>query len=488
MRLSIRQAARGTATLAAIFLLIGRAAADDGTPMDMPDPVPPGMGVLAGSLVVDLKDSAPDLRQTALAQGQVSITIRPVDHSTLGTRFISAATGSAQTGLTRITGTEKRQLFFSALPPGEYDIVQRAAYMSNRELTLASGSRPLRFRIAPGTVTYIGAYVLRAQADTNLIGHARFSGGSIGLDDAFEDDRRQLYHARPDLRALAIGDAVNGGAILPAPGLAPPVGAFKADVVLSNVAAVKSSSGIPSDVIERLEAFRPSMPPLEPRAIRRVELDTSVTRDGKPPAPGGPRKLNYLASAPGYVYEGVTSKADSDRKLEYMPFIGLREHRVTHVDAKSLLALTEDKVVDVTLSDVTLPRFDDVMKPGVTWNMEMEFDSNTKERTAIQHRDRAGYSIVRDLCTTLDRQPAATLWHEFAGTMLTVSCQQPDSAANEMRVAYLEQYGVFVRLRLASTSAAAGTQTAVDFRVIGVEWANRKADAASAAGAAPDAE
>lgn len=53
MGLLIRRGVHAIAMLAAIFLLVERAAASDGTPMDMPDPVPPGMGVVAGSLVVD---------------------------------------------------------------------------------------------------------------------------------------------------------------------------------------------------------------------------------------------------------------------------------------------------------------------------------------------------------------------------------------------------------------------------------------------------
>ena len=474
MRPSIRQVIGSAVLLCTTLLVVPGAGAAGVVPSDMPNPLPADQGVVAGTLVMDFQDSAPELRDAVLKLAGMSVTIRRADDpQARDIRFVTSPEEWGKPGVARVTGTDRRQLFFGALAPGAYDVTERAAYMSNRSVVIPTNGPPLRFTVAPGAITYIGAYVLKAHAGKNFLGRPVFASATIGVDDDAEDDGRQLYHVRPDLRAMAMADVFNG-ALLPAPGLqVAPEGGMKDGVPLYDVAAVKASSGIPAAVFARLEAFRPSVPPAEPGILRWILLQHTVTRDGKP-AGTGTLRLQYLAKAPGYVYDSVTRSTGVTQELEYMPFIMVRTHVVKHVDAKSLFALTVDASAEATLSDVKLPVFDEAMKPGITWNMETESDTNVKARSVLQSQDRSNFSIVKSVCTTLDRQAAATLSGDLAGTMLTVSCQELNQPANERVMAYLEEYGVFVLLRTSSTAGAQGTRTVNEFRVLRVELAGHK--------------
>jgi hypothetical protein len=463
----------------------GALAAEAASAVEEPSPVQPGQGIVAGTLVMDFQDSSPELRAALIAGSAMSVTIRRQKDSDAQDITFSTVDRRAP-GMTRATSSEQRLLFVRALPAGDYEITQRgvAALTSHVWDRIPGGA--LRFMVAPGVITYIGAEVVRAHGGKDWIGVTHFQSANMSIEDDVTDDRLQLYHARPELRELPIRDGFNG-ALLPAPGLSIEAeGRAVSDTMpFRDVAALKASGNIPPGVFVKLEAFRPSAPPVGRGTLRRIVLHRAVTRDGKAIG-GNTRTLEYLADAPGYVYDVTSSSSGPVRMLQYMPFIPVRLRAITHVESKSLLHLDRDSSNSLRLSDAQLPAFDAALAPGASWAYEYETDTSIRTKTVMQTRNHSNFSIIKRQCRTAERQPASPLSPDLAGTMISISCVSTDQPGDELTMAYLDDYGAFVLLRQSATLPPDGARVVSEYSVVRVEMAGQPAAAATAASAAEE--
>jgi len=489
----IRAARGGVLACAAWLLQPGEVAAQPpqaASPVEGSAAVPPGRGVVAGALVMDFKDSSPELRNSLIANSTMSVLIRRRNDPDAKEVTFSSH-DKHPPGMTRSTSSDQRVLFVRALPPGEYEITHlgTGTLTSLAWQTIPGGS--MRFTVASDSITYIGDWVVRAIGGKDFIGVTHFSAASTALEDDVDEDSVQLYHARPDLRALPIHDVVHG-TVLPAPGLnAEAEGLPVSDTLpFRDVAALKAAGNIGPAVFAKLEAFHPSAEPPGRGALRRLVLHRAVTRDGK--AIGGNiRVLELLPEAPGYVYDVMPTKSGPLRMLQYMSLIPVRARATTHGQRLTGLHLDTESSSSQRLNDVRLPAFDGALAPGASWSYDYETDTSVQTKTVMSKQNRSNFSIIKRECRTTERQPASTLSPKLAGTMLTVSCVALDRSRNELLMAYIENYGVFVPLRQTMTLPPNGAQIVSEFSVLRVEMSGEPATAAAAASAAeevPDAE
>jgi hypothetical protein len=160
---------------------------------------------VVGALVMDFKDSSPELRNSLIASSGMSVLIRRRNGP--DAKELTFSTHDRQApGMMRSTSGDQRLLFVRAQPPGEYEITHLGAGTLTRLawLTIPGGS--MRFTVASDSVTYIGDWVVRAFGGRDFIAVTHFEAASTALEDGVAEDSVQLYHARPDLRALPIRD------------------------------------------------------------------------------------------------------------------------------------------------------------------------------------------------------------------------------------------------------------------------------------------
>ncbi len=447
--------------------------------------LPAGQGLVAGTLVLDFQGSAPEMQGALFVATSMTLTIRRVDDpDARDIRFTMSPHDWETPGMARITNVDRRLLFFRALPPGTYEITDRSASAINRTVDFRGNDQRPRFTVVAGVITYIGADVLKAHGHKDLLGANKFDSADIEIDDELDDDARQLVHARPDLGAFPIRDALNGE-LRPAPGVVAQAeaGGAKDDMPLRDVAAVKASAGISPAVFAKLEAFHPSTPPRASGTLLRVVQHRAVTIDGKPAAGGNTRTLEFLPDAPGYFFDSMDASTGALQWLEYLPFVMVASHTTKHTAVK--FGFDRDSSSTTRLSDVKLPPFDAALTPGATWMLEAESDTSLHAENAIRAIDRSNFALMKLQCSTTDRRPATTLSPDLSGTMLTVDCHKVGQADDGTTMAYLEDYGVFVLLRQAASIAPKGTRIVSDYSVVRVELSDRVAQAPPAGPARP---
>ena len=490
MRSWIRLARVGTlACCVASPFQTGALAAEADSAVEEPSQVSPGQGIVAGTLVMDFQDSAPELRNVLIANSAMWLWIRRLNDPDAKDIGFSTRDRRAP-GMTRSTSSDQRLLFARSVPAGDYEITYRGV----GALTESAGERltegKMQFTVAPGVITYIGAEVATAHGGKDWIGVTHFRSANMSVVDDVADDGIQLYHARPTLRALPIRDALTG-ALLPAPGLdaearGKPV---SDDVPFRDVAGLKTSTSIGPAVFAKLEAFHPANAPASSGGLRRILLHRAATHDGKP-AGGGGRALEFLPAAPGYVYDVTATSSGPVRMLQYMSFIPVRTRSTRRGEELTGMHFNTESSNSLRLNDVKLPDFGAATTVGATWVYEYEADTTTQTKTVLTSRTHSNFSIVKRDCRTGERQPASTLSPRLAGTMLSISCVSTDRSGDELTMAYLEDYGVFVPLRQTVAVLPKG-QVVSEFSVVRVELAGdpvAPAVSASAASEPSDAE
>ena len=491
MKTWIRAARGGVLACAACLLQTGAGAApapEAASAVEGSSAAPAGQGIVAGALVMDFKDSSSELRNSLIERSGMSLLIRRTDDP--GAKEITFSTNDKRLpGMTRSTSSEQRLLFVRAVPPGEYEITHlgTGTLSALAWQTIPGGS--VRFTVAPDSITYIGDWVARALGGKDLIGITHFRAASTAVEDDVEEDSMQLYHARPDLRSRPIRDVVHG-TFLPAPGLeAEAEGRPVSDSLpFRDVAALKVAGNIGPAVFARLEAFHPSTAPASSGALRSIVLHRAVTRDGKSIG-GNTRTLEFLANAPGYVYDVMPTSSGPVRMLQYLSLVTVRIRATTHGSRLTGLRLDTESSSSQRLNDVHLPAFDAALAPGANWSYDYETDTSIRTKTVLTTKNHSNFFITKRDCRTTERQPASTLSPRLAGTMLTVSCVSLDRSRDELLLAYLEDYGVFVPLRQTMSLPPDGARVISEFSVVRVGLAGDPATAAaSAAEETPDAE
>ena len=486
MKQWIRVAGRGLLACGAALVQAGAGAApvpEAASGVDGVETAAAGQGYVAGGLEMDFKDSSPGLRASLIAASAMSVQIRR--RGDPDAKDITFATSTKrQPGMTRNTSSELHLLFVHVLPAGDYDVkkVGFATQGGHIALDVVAGTRG--FTVLPGRISYLGVWAWTAVGGKNLFGTERAATAGIEEHDGIAEDSVQLYHARPDLRGLPIHDMMTG-ALLPAPGLeAEAEGRPVSDALpFRDVAALKVAGNIAPAVFGKLEAFHPFVAPASGATLRRIVLHRSVTRDGKAIG-GNTRVLDMLPDAPGYVYDVMGTVSGPARILQYRGVIPVRSRTTTHRDELIGLHLNTEVSSSGRLNDVHLPDFDAALATGASWSYEYETDASTRSTNALSKKNQSNFAIVKEECRNQQREPASTLSPRLAGTMLTITCVALDRSRDDLAMAYLEDYGVFVPLRRAMTMAADGRQVISEFKVLRVELVGDAAPTEAAAAAA----
>ncbi len=211
--LSIRRRLSGAVLLLAAALLMQACASEVPSPPSGRALQVPGQGIVVGSLGLVFGNSSPDLRTAIISQATVSIFVRPVGGG-LGDDLSFTTTQQARgtPGLERVTDTDRRLLFFRALPPGRYVVWRRTGSLINSTYNVPDGDRGLHFTVRAGEVTYIGAHEVAAYSQRDWLGVTSPGTAGLSVVDDVDDDRRHFYHLHPELRGLPFADALQGGA------------------------------------------------------------------------------------------------------------------------------------------------------------------------------------------------------------------------------------------------------------------------------------
>jgi TPR repeat protein len=233
---------------------------------------------------------------------------------------------------------------------------------------------------------------------------------------------------------------------------------------LRDVAAVKASSGIAPQVFAKLEAFRPATPPRLQGTLHRVVLKRVITRDGKD-AGTDRRTIEFLPGAPGYMFETATSPELTTAFLTYGPFVTVQSHATKHLK-QTFPHLDIDTTSTNKLSDVTLPpSFDAAMTPRAVWQTVSENDTAITSKNVIKSIDRSSFGILKRTCATSERQPASVVAPALFGTVVFITCQQPDKPDEELSLVYLDDYGVFFPVNQVFKLAPQGIRVANAYTV-----------------------
>ena len=173
------------------------------------------------------------------------------------------------------------------------------------------------------------------------------------------------------------------------------------------------------------------------------------------------------------------------RTLHYMSFIPVRSRSTRHGEELTGVHFKTESSNSQRLNDVKLPDFGAATTPDAAWVYEYESDTSSQVKTILTSKSRSNFSIVKRDCRTGERQPASTLSPRLAGALLSISCVSTDRSGDELTMAYLEDYGVFVPLRQSVAILSKG-QVVSEFSVMRVELVGDPVTLAASASAASE--
>jgi hypothetical protein len=99
------------------------------------------------------------------------------------------------------------ELIGMGLPPGRYQISGwKWSFDAGTQTQRLTSDQPLHvpFDVKAGEVTYLGSFQMRFQYGKNFIGRPVLAGGSYGVKNESERDRKKLYEMRPELATLPV--------------------------------------------------------------------------------------------------------------------------------------------------------------------------------------------------------------------------------------------------------------------------------------------
>jgi hypothetical protein len=114
----------------------------------------------------------------------------------------------SNTEVIRRTANGRRVLMGESIRPGEYEIVDVEASLSDWTFDSKKDPNPPRVSIGGGEITYLGVFELLIESGKNILGRTVPALGAIRTVNEIEQDLELLYGVRPDLRGKKVRNAV----------------------------------------------------------------------------------------------------------------------------------------------------------------------------------------------------------------------------------------------------------------------------------------
>jgi hypothetical protein len=126
--------------------------------------------------------------------------------STTDNLYENGAWSNAQ--VIRRTENGRRVLIGESIRPGEYEIVDIEASLSDWGFGPKKDSNPPKVSIGGGEITYLGVFELLIEPGENILGRTVPALGAIRTLNEIEQDLELLYSVRPDVRGKQVRNAV----------------------------------------------------------------------------------------------------------------------------------------------------------------------------------------------------------------------------------------------------------------------------------------